>query len=41
MNGVATKKANTGLAALVNDVIVRMKESGEMDRLLEKWELKY
>ncbi|HEY8346184.1 MAG TPA: transporter substrate-binding domain-containing protein [Symbiobacteriaceae bacterium] len=39
--GVATKKANTGLAAVVNDVIVRMKESGEIDRLLAKWELKY
>lgn len=39
--GVATKKANTGLAALINDLIARMKESGEIDRLLEKWELKY
>lgn len=39
--GVATKKSHTELAQLVNDVLAGMKESGELDSLLEKWELKY
>jgi putative glutamine transport system substrate-binding protein len=38
--GVATKKENTELAKVVNDVINRMKKDGSIDKLLAKWELK-
>jgi putative glutamine transport system substrate-binding protein len=38
--GVASKKANEGLAKLVNDTISDMKKSGELDKLLQKWGLK-
>lgn len=38
--GVATKKSNTELADLVNEVINDMKSSGELDKLIEKWEIK-
>jgi putative glutamine transport system substrate-binding protein len=38
--GVATKKTNTELAKVVNDVINRMKKDGSIDSLLKKWELK-
>lgn len=38
--GVASKKANTGLAELVNDTIVDMKNSGELDTLIQKWGIK-
>lgn len=38
--GVATKKSNTELAKRINDLIGKMKQNGEIDKLLEKWELK-
>ncbi|VBB07414.1 Hypothetical protein LUCI_2663 [Lucifera butyrica] len=38
--GVASKKSNTGLAKLVNDTIHEMKNSGELDKLIQKWGLK-
>lgn len=38
--GVASKKSNESLAKIVNEVINEMKESGELDRLIEKWEIK-
>lgn len=38
--GVASKKSNESLAKVVNEVINEMKESGELDKLLEKWEIK-
>jgi putative glutamine transport system substrate-binding protein len=38
--GVASKKANAGLAKLVNDTINDMKKSGELDKLMQKWGLK-
>ncbi len=38
--GIATKKANTGLAKLVNDTVNDMKQSGELDKLIQKWGLK-
>lgn len=38
--GVASKKANTGLAALVNETINEMKRSGEIDQLIQKWGIK-
>jgi len=38
--GVASKKANAGLAKLVNDTINDMKKSGELDKLIQKWGLK-
>lgn len=38
--GVATKKSNESLANLVNEVINEMKSSGELDKLIEKWEIK-
>lgn len=38
--GVATKKSNTELSDLVNEVIQDMKTSGELDKLIEKWEIK-
>lgn len=39
--GVATKKSNTQLAQRIDDLLAGMKERGEIDQLLEKWELKY
>lgn len=38
--GVASKKSNTGLAELVNEVILEMKENGELAALIEKWGIK-
>lgn len=38
--GIASKKANTGLAKLANDTISEMKSSGELDKLIQKWGLK-
>jgi putative glutamine transport system substrate-binding protein len=38
--GVATKKSNTALATVVNDIVNKMLKNGEMDTLLKKWELK-
>lgn len=38
--GVASKKSNGSLAKVVNEVINEMKESGELDKLIEKWEIK-
>jgi putative glutamine transport system substrate-binding protein len=38
--GVATKKSNEGLAKLVDEVISKLKSSGERDKLLSKWGLK-
>ena len=38
--GIASKKANEGLAKLVNDTVNDMKKSGEMDKLILKWGLK-
>ncbi|KPU45604.1 major cell-binding factor precursor [Oxobacter pfennigii] len=38
--GIASKKGNDGLAKLINDTINEMKSSGELDKLIEKWEIK-
>lgn len=38
--GIASKKANTELAKVVNDTINEMKKSGELDKLITKWEIK-
>lgn len=38
--GVATKKSNEGLAALVDEVIAEMKASGELQELINKWGIK-
>jgi putative glutamine transport system substrate-binding protein len=38
--GIASKKANTGLASVVNATIAEMKGSGELDKLVEKWSLR-
>lgn len=38
--GVAAKKGNDGLTKAANDTIAAMKSSGDMDKLLTKWELK-
>lgn len=38
--GVASKKSNTDLATLVNTVIAELKSSGELDKLVAKWNLK-
>lgn len=38
--GIATKKSNEGLAKLVNEVVSEMKSSGELDKLISKWEIK-
>lgn len=37
--GIATKKANTGLAKLVNDTVGELKKSGDLDKLIKKWGL--
>lgn len=38
--GIATKKDNTELAKEVNEVINDMKSSGELDKLIAKWDIK-
>ncbi|HWP95445.1 MAG TPA: transporter substrate-binding domain-containing protein [Syntrophomonadaceae bacterium] len=38
--GIATKKANVALAALVNETVNDMKKSGELDKLIQKWGIK-
>lgn len=38
--GVATKKSNTALAKLIDDLVAEMQKNGEMDKLLQKWGLK-
>jgi putative glutamine transport system substrate-binding protein len=38
--GVASKKSNTALAKLVNDVVNELKVSGELDKIAQKWGLK-
>jgi putative glutamine transport system substrate-binding protein len=38
--GIATKKGNDGLAALVNRTIVEMKENGQLEKLIKNWKLK-
>ncbi|MBU2702823.1 putative glutamine transport system substrate-binding protein [Sporomusaceae bacterium BoRhaA] len=38
--GVASKKSNVALAKIVNDTINEMKQSGELDKLIQKWGLK-
>lgn len=38
--GIASKKANAGLAKLANDTVGEMKASGELDKLIQKWGLK-
>jgi aspartate/glutamate/glutamine transport system substrate-binding protein len=37
--GIATKKTNEGLAALVNATLAELKKSGELDKLQKKWGL--
>lgn len=38
--GIASKKANTALAKAVDETIVEMKKSGELDKLIQKWGIK-
>jgi putative glutamine transport system substrate-binding protein len=38
--GIASKKDNTELAKTINDVVTEMKASGEIDKLIAKWEIK-
>lgn len=38
--GIASEKENTELAKLINEVVNDMKISGEMDKLIQKWEIK-
>ena len=38
--GVASKKDNTELAKVINEVVNEMKTSGEMDKLIAKWDIK-
>ncbi len=37
--GIASKKDNTELAKVINEVVNDMKSSGELDKLIEKWEI--
>jgi putative glutamine transport system substrate-binding protein len=37
--GIASKKGNEGLAALINETINEMKQSGAIQKLLKKWKL--
>jgi putative glutamine transport system substrate-binding protein len=37
--GIASKKGNEGLAAVINETINAMKGSGEIEKLLKKWKL--
>lgn len=38
--GIASKKGNDGLAKAVNETIGELKKSGELDKLIAKWEIK-
>ncbi|WP_297428751.1 transporter substrate-binding domain-containing protein [Clostridium sp.] len=38
--GIASKKDNTELAKVINEVINDMKSSGELDKLIKKWDIK-
>lgn len=38
--GIASKKDNIELAKIINEVVNEMKASGELDNLIEKWEIK-
>lgn len=38
--GIASKKDNAELAKVINEVVNDMKTSGEMDKLIAKWEIK-
>lgn len=38
--GLASKKGNDALAKVINDTINEMKQSGELDKLIEKWGIK-
>lgn len=38
--GIASKLGNDGLAKTINEVIADMKKSGELDKLIAKWEIK-
>ena len=38
--GVASKKGNDGLAAIVNQTINDLKKSGQLDKLIKKWKIK-
>lgn len=38
--GIASKKDNTELAKVINEVIDDMKSSGELDKLIAKWDIK-
>lgn len=38
--GICSKKGNDGLSELLNEVVKEMKDSGELDKLKEKWQLK-
>ncbi len=37
--GISTKKGNEGLAKLVNEIVNELKQSGELDKLIQKWGL--
>jgi putative glutamine transport system substrate-binding protein len=37
--GIASKKGNEGLAAIINETINEMKQSGAIEKLLKKWKL--
>lgn len=38
--GIASKKSNTALAKVINDTITELKNSGDLQKLVEKWGLK-
>ena len=38
--GVASKKGNDGLAKIVNETIAELQKSGELDKMILKWEIK-
>jgi putative glutamine transport system substrate-binding protein len=38
--GIATKKGNDGLAAVVNQTILEMKQNGRLTKLIKKWKIK-
>lgn len=38
--GIASKKNNTELTKIINELVNKMKKSGELDKLTEKWKIK-
>ena len=39
-NGVGIKKSNTALTKVVNETVEEMQKNGELEKLIQKWDIK-